>query len=77
MDASTEFEYVDLEAQEAPKQKPKIDLENVDTMDPLQFASLLAGKAPLKIAAEDLEDAIEIELDAGEMDALLGGKWQP
>jgi hypothetical protein len=82
MEASTEFQYVDMEAQEAPKQKPAVvEFEDIDTIDPMQFASLLAAnerqlKTPLGNQA-DLDDAIEIELDAGQMDALLDGSWQP
>jgi hypothetical protein len=79
MDASTEYIYVDLDAQEAPKKPPRVlPLEGVNTLDPLQFANLLAANDRLVAPpGEHAEDAVEIELSAEQMDALLEGRWVP
>jgi len=83
MDASAEYVYVDLDAQEAPKQPPKqqhrvAPLSGVNTLDPRQFANLLAANDRLMaLPGEDAADAVEIELSAEQMDALLEGCWVP
>jgi hypothetical protein len=80
MDASSaEFIYVDLEAQEAPKPPPRIaGRQNVVSIDALQLASFLSANDHLvALPGEDAADAVEIELDAQQMDALLEGHWLP
>ena len=79
MDASAEFIYIDLQAQEAPQHAPRTaKLEEVANLDALQFANLLpANDRLLALAGEDAADAVEIELDAKQMDALLEGCWAP
>ena len=55
-----------------------LELKGIDTMDPVQIANLLAANDRLMtLPGEHAEDAIEIELDAEQMDALLDGRWVP
>jgi hypothetical protein len=75
VDAPPDFLYVDLDAQEAPQQPLQIvEFEDIDTIDPLQFADLLAAnERQLSLPEEDMADAIEIELTSEQMDGLLQG----
>jgi hypothetical protein len=79
MDASAEFIYFDLEAQEAPQRPRRVQrLQDAADIDAQQLAHLLAANEHLMaLPDEDAADAIEIELDAEQMDALLEGRWVP
>jgi len=79
MDASAEFIYFDLEAQEAPQHPRRVQrLQDAAGIDAQQLAHLLAANDHLMaLPGEDAADAIEIELDAEQMDALLEGRWVP
>ena len=78
MDASAEFIYVDLEAQDAPKHPPPtMRRQGGASIDALQLANLLAANDRLMaLPGEDAPDTVEIELDAEQMDALLDGRWE-
>ena len=76
MDAAAEFVYIDLDAQEVPKQAPR--LTALQSMDAQQLVDLLAANERLMaLPGEEAADAIEIELNAEQMDALLEGRWVP
>ena len=79
MDASAEFIYFDLEAQAAPEQTPRVPrLEDVANIDAQQFANLRAVNDRLMaLPGEDAADAVEIELDAQQINTLLEGRWVP
>jgi hypothetical protein len=76
MDASAEFVYIDLDAQEAPKHTPRST--SFRGLDARQFVDLLAANERLMaLPGEASEDAVEIELNAEQLDALLEGRWTP
>jgi hypothetical protein len=73
MDASADFIYFDLEVQEAPKRPRRIaELKETASIDALDLAKLLTVHESLTaLPGEDAADAIAIELDPAQMDALL------
>jgi UV DNA damage repair endonuclease len=79
MDASAEFIYFDLEAQEAPQHPPRVDRrQSPASIDAQRLAHLLTANGRLMaLPGEDAADAIEIELDAKQMDVLLEEHWMP
>jgi hypothetical protein len=70
-----------------------VEFDDIDTIDPFTFAALLAAnerqirpfltQAPvtqsqlMQALGIDDADAIEIELSAEQMDAVLEGRWTP
>jgi hypothetical protein len=81
VDASRKVLSVALDAQDARPQQPEvIEFDDINTIDPMRFADLLGlfaandKQAPPRMEADD---AIEIELSAEQMDAVLEGRWVP
>jgi len=79
MSASTEFLYIDLDAQDARPQRPQVvEFDDINTIDSFTFAGLLAAnQRQLGSPRAQPADAIEIELTVEQMDAVLEGRWIP
>ena len=73
MVATSELVCVDVDIElkkPSKKQQPTIELEGINTMDPLQFAMLLTGTTNERLVAppgEHEEDAFEIEFSAEQL----------
>lgn len=73
MDASKQVVYIHLDAQDPRQQSAQVvEFDDIDSIAPTQFAGVAANESLLEHA-----DAIEIELDAEQIDALLAGRWVP
>lgn len=76
---------IELSAQELltpPALETFIEIEDICCIDTLEVAALAAGTTPAPAVSYDIDplgdiDSVEIELTADEMDALLGGDWEP
>lgn len=71
---------IDLTAQdllEPPQLAELTEIDDICAIDALQIPAGVANSEPPRIASGAADDAVEIELTALEMDALLEGTWQP